>query len=82
MSRLGELIAPSRMGRDFRWLVASFWTSNIGDGVALAAAPLLIASMTSSPVLVAMGAMMQFLPGCCSVCTPARSPTASTAAAW
>lgn len=62
MSRLGELIAPSRMGGDFRWLVASFWTSNVGDGVALAAAPLLIASMTSSPVLVAMGAMMQFLP--------------------
>ena len=50
------------MGRDFRWLLASSWTSNIGDGVALAAAPLLIASMTSSPILVAAGAIMQFLP--------------------
>ncbi|UNK72513.1 MFS transporter [Microbacterium sp. H1-D42] len=50
------------MGRDFRWLLASSWTSNIGDGVALAAAPLLIASMTSSPILVASGAVMQFLP--------------------
>lgn len=62
MSTIGELIAPRRMGRDFRWLLASSWTSNVGDGVALAAAPLLIASMTSSPILVAAGAIMQFLP--------------------
>lgn len=50
------------MGRDFPWLLASSWTSNVGDGVALAAAPLLIASMTSSPILVAAGAILQFLP--------------------
>ncbi|MDT0158723.1 MFS transporter [Microbacterium sp. ARD32] len=62
VTALGELIAPRRMGRDFRWLLASSWTSNIGDGVALAAAPLLIASMTSSPILVASGAVLQFLP--------------------
>lgn len=62
MPSLGDLIAPRRMGRDFRWLLASSWTSNVGDGVALAAAPLLIASMTSSPILVASGAILQFLP--------------------
>lgn len=62
MPSLGELVAPRRMGRDFRWLLASSWTSNVGDGVALAAAPLLIASMTSSPILVAAGAILQFLP--------------------
>ena len=62
MPSLGDLIAPRRMGRDFRWLLASSWTSNLGDGIALAAAPLLIASLTSSPVLVAAGAMMQYLP--------------------
>ncbi len=62
MPSLGELIAPRRLGTDFRWLLASSWTSNLGDGIALAAAPLLIASLTSSPVLVAAGAMMQFLP--------------------
>ncbi|WP_232304575.1 MFS transporter [Microbacterium sp. XT11] len=62
MPSLGELVAPRRMGRDFRWLLASSWTSNVGDGVALAAAPLLIASMTSSPILVAAGAVLQFLP--------------------
>ncbi|MFJ4255065.1 MFS transporter [Microbacterium sp. NPDC090003] len=62
MPTLGELVAPRRMGRDFPWLLASSWTSNVGDGVALAAAPLLIASMTSSPILVAAGAILQFLP--------------------
>ena len=62
MPSLGELIAPRRLGRDFRWLLASSWTSNLGDGIALAASPLLIASLTSSPLLVAAGAMMQYLP--------------------
>ncbi|MFT4229052.1 MAG: MFS transporter [Microbacterium sp.] len=62
MPSVGELIAPRRLGRDFRWLLGSSWTSNLGDGIALAAAPLLIASLTSSPLLVAAGAMMQFLP--------------------
>ncbi|MET0735898.1 MAG: MFS transporter [Microbacterium sp.] len=62
MPSLGELIAPRRLGADFRWLLASSWTSNLGDGIALSAAPLLIASLTSSPILVAAGAMMQFLP--------------------
>ena len=62
MTTLGEWIAPRRLGCDFRWLLASSWTSNIGDGIALSAAPLLIASLTSSPLLVAAGAMMQFLP--------------------
>ncbi|MFE6736720.1 MFS transporter [Microbacterium sp. NPDC057650] len=62
MTSLGELIAPRRLGTDFRWLMSAAWTSNIGDGIALAASPLLIASMTSSPILVASGAMLQFLP--------------------
>ena len=62
VTALGELIAPRRLGRDFRWLMSAAWTSNIGDGIALAASPLLIASMTSSPILVASGAMLQFLP--------------------
>jgi MFS family permease len=58
----GELIAPRRLGRDFRWLLSSSWTSNLGDGIALAAAPLLLASLTSSPLVVAAGAMLQYLP--------------------
>ncbi len=62
MPSLGELIAPRRMGMSFRWLLGSAVTSNIGDGIALAAAPLLLASLTSSPILVASGAILQFLP--------------------
>ena len=62
MPSLGELVAPRRLGTDFRWLLTSSWTSNLGDGIALSAAPLLIASLTTSPVLVAAGAMMQYLP--------------------
>lgn len=62
MPSLGELIAPRRLGRDFRWLMSSSWTTDIGDGIALSAAPLLIASLTSSPILVAGGLLMQYLP--------------------
>ncbi len=62
MPSFGDVVAPRRLGTDFRWLLGSSWTSNLGDGIALSAAPLLIASLTSSPLLVATGAMMQFLP--------------------
>ena len=62
VSRVGEVIAPARLGRPFRWLMASSWTSNIGDGIALAAGPLLIASQTRNPTLVAMAALLQRLP--------------------
>ncbi len=53
MSRIVEAVLPSRMGTGFRWLVGSSWVSNIGDGIALAAGPLLVASQTSNPALVA-----------------------------
>ena len=59
MPSLGELVAPRRLGTDFRWLLTS---RNRGDGIALSAAPSLIASLPTSPVLVAAGAMMQYLP--------------------
>lgn len=62
MPSLIDLVAPPRLGRDFRWLLGAFWTSNLGDGIALSAAPLLLASMTHSPVIVAAGAMLQYLP--------------------
>jgi MFS family permease len=50
------------MGRSFRWLIASVWTSNLGDGIALAAGPLLVATQTHQPFLVASAAMLQQLP--------------------
>jgi MFS family permease len=62
VSRLVDRIAPERMGTSFRWLLGSSWVSNIGDGIALAAGPLLVASLTSNPVLVAMAGLLQRLP--------------------
>ena len=62
LSRIVELALPGRLGREFRWLVASSWVSNIGDGIALAAGPLLVASMTRDPILVAMAGLLQRLP--------------------
>jgi MFS family permease len=50
------------MGRPFRWLVGSAWVSNLGDGIGLAAGPLLVASQTSDPLLVALAGLLQRLP--------------------
>lgn len=53
---------PSRLGRDFRLLLASSWITNLGDGLGLAAGPLLVASQTRSPQLIALGTGLQWLP--------------------
>jgi MFS family permease len=57
-----EVVAPRRLGTGFRWLLASSWVSNLGDGLSVAAAPLLIASQTRDPLLVALAALLQQLP--------------------
>ena len=62
MQGFAELIAPSRLGRSFRWLLASSWVTNLGDGITLAAGPLLVASQTRSPLTVAMAAFLLRLP--------------------
>ena len=62
MTRIAEIVAPSRLGPGFRRLLASSWVSNLGDGVALAAGPLLVASQTDDPLLVAMAVLLQQLP--------------------
>ena len=62
MGRILDAVAPARLGPRFRWLLASSWTSNLGDGIALAAGPLLVASETRSPVLVSMAVLLQQLP--------------------
>ena len=62
MGRLGETVAPRRLGAGFRWLLASSWVSNLGDGIALAAGPLLVASQTRDPGLVALAVLLQRLP--------------------
>ena len=53
MSRLVDTVFPPRLGTGFRWLLGSSWMTNIGDGMLIAAGPLLVASQTSNPLLVA-----------------------------
>lgn len=62
MSRLVEALLPARLGIGFRWLLGSSWVTNLGDGIVLAAGPLLVASMTDDARLVALGATLQWLP--------------------
>jgi MFS family permease len=57
-----ETVLPARMGTSFRWLVGSAWAGNLGDGIGLAAGPLLVATQTSDPLLVAMAGLLQRLP--------------------
>jgi predicted MFS family arabinose efflux permease len=60
--RIIETIVPPRLGSGFRWLVASSWSTNLSDGLAIAAGPLLVASQTDDPVLIASAALVQWLP--------------------
>ncbi len=62
MTGLIEAFAPARLGRGFRWLLASALFSNLGDGIALAAGPLLVASQTDDAFLVAMAYFAQVTP--------------------
>jgi MFS family permease len=62
MHRFAEIAVPSRLGRSFRWMLASSWVTNLGDGITLAAGPLLVASQTHNPLAVAMATFLQRLP--------------------
>lgn len=62
VSRLVETIFPARLGTGFRWLVGSSWVSNLGDGLMIAAGPLLVASQTRDPLLVAAAMVALQLP--------------------
>jgi len=57
-----EPVVPARLGRSFRWLLAATIVNNIGDGIVLAAGPLLVASQTSDPFLVSMAVLSGYLP--------------------
>ncbi len=60
--RIVEAVFPARLGTGFRWLIGSSWLSNLGDGITLAAGPLLVASLTDDARLVALAATVQWLP--------------------
>jgi MFS family permease len=62
LGRAAESIAPARLGHSFRWLFASSLLTNIGDGIALAAGPLLIASQTQDPLIVSIAVLAQTIP--------------------
>jgi MFS family permease len=57
-----DAIAPGRLGSSFRWLLSATVINNAGDGVAIAAGPLLVASQTRDPFLVSMALLMEYLP--------------------
>lgn len=63
MSTHIEVAPPaSRLGREFHKLWAASGVSNLGDGVWLVAAPLLAATLTRDPVLIAGLSFAQRLP--------------------
>jgi MFS family permease len=53
---------PPRLGTSFRWLLASSWVTNLGDGIAIAAGPLLVASLTRDPFLISLAALLSWAP--------------------
>jgi MFS family permease len=62
LGRFLDVLAPPRLGRDFRWLFASSLVNNAGDGVAIAAGPLLVAAQTRDPFLVSLALLSEYLP--------------------
>ncbi len=62
IARPTEAIVPTRLGRSFRWLLSAAVINNVGDGIVLAAGPLLVASQTSDPFLVSMAVLSEYLP--------------------
>jgi MFS family permease len=56
------VVLPARLGASFRWLWSASMLTNIGDGIALAAGPLLVASQTRDPFLVSLAFFCEFLP--------------------
>jgi MFS family permease len=62
LARIAETIVPARLGRSFRWLLSASFVNNAGDGIAVTAGPLLVASMTRDPFLVSMALLSEYLP--------------------
>ena len=62
LARAADAVAPARLGRGYRWLLASAIVTNLGDGIALAAGPLLVASLTRDPFVVSLAFLVAHLP--------------------
>ena len=57
-----ERLLPGHLGRDFRWLWGSAALTNLGDGMLLAAGPLLVTTVSRDPLAVGLSVTMQYLP--------------------
>jgi predicted MFS family arabinose efflux permease len=53
---------PAALGSAFRWLWGSNLVANAGDGILLAAGPLLVTTLTREPFAVAVATFVQWLP--------------------
>jgi len=62
VQRAVEALLPARLGRDFHWIWSSSTVGNLGDGVLLAAGPLLVATVTLEPFAIAMALFLQRVP--------------------
>ncbi|AQZ61601.1 MFS transporter [[Actinomadura] parvosata subsp. kistnae] len=62
MTSVVERVLPARLGTGFRWLLASSWLTNLGDGLAAAAGPLLIATLTRDPLMISLAALVGWAP--------------------
>jgi predicted MFS family arabinose efflux permease len=62
VSRLVDAFVPARLGTGYRWLLGSSWATNLGDGIAVAAGPLLIASLTRDAFLISLAALLSWAP--------------------
>lgn len=59
---LAEAAFPARLGTSFRWLIAASAANQLGNALLLAAGPLLLASLTHDPLLIALAPVLQRLP--------------------
>jgi MFS family permease len=62
VSKVVEALVPQRLGLCYRWLLASSWATNLGDGIAVAAGPLLVASLTDDAFLISLAALLRWAP--------------------
>lgn len=62
LKRALDTALPARLGKDFRKLLAAAIVNNAGDGVVLAAGPLLVASLTRDPFQVSLAVLFDYLP--------------------
>src|SRR5215213_9724998 len=62
LTATADAIAPPRLGRSFRSILSAVLTTNIGDGIVVAAGPLLVASLTRDAFVVSLAFLCEFLP--------------------